>query len=46
MWGQRPPETVITLPFLRERWGDLFEVLDADVLVGDLYQAMVTMRRR
>lgn len=39
-------ETVITLPYLRERWADLFEVLEADVLIGDLYQVMITLRRR
>jgi SAM-dependent methyltransferase len=39
-------ETVITLPYLRERWAGLFEVLEADVLIGDLYQVMITLRRR
>jgi SAM-dependent methyltransferase len=39
-------ETVITLPYLRERWDELFEVLKTDVLIGDLYQVMITLRRR
>jgi SAM-dependent methyltransferase len=39
-------ETVITLPYIRERWSPLFELLAVDVLVGDLYQLMLTLRRR
>ena len=39
-------ETVITLPYIRERWAPLFELLDVDLLVGDLHQVMVTLRRR
>ena len=39
-------ETVITLPFLRERWGSLFDVVDSTVLIGDLYQVAVTLVRR
>jgi SAM-dependent methyltransferase len=39
-------ETVITLPYMRERWSPMFELLDVDVQVGDLYQVMVTLRRR
>ncbi len=39
-------ETVITLPYMREHWSPQFELLDVDVLVGDLYQVMVTLRRR
>ena len=31
-------ETVITLPYVRERWSDRFELLAVDVLVGDLFQ--------
>lgn len=38
-------EAVIALPYVRERWSP-FELLDVDVLVGDLYQVMVTLRRR
>jgi hypothetical protein len=37
---------VITLPYIRERWWPLFELLDVDLLVGDLYQVMITLKRR
>jgi SAM-dependent methyltransferase len=39
-------EAVITLPYIRERWSPLFELLQVDLLVGDLYQLMLTLRRR
>jgi SAM-dependent methyltransferase len=39
-------ETVVTLPYIRERWSPMFEVLDVDLLVGDLHQVMITLRRR
>jgi SAM-dependent methyltransferase len=39
-------ETVITLPYVRERWASTFELLDVDLLVGDLYQLVLTLRRR
>jgi SAM-dependent methyltransferase len=39
-------ETVITLPYVRQRWSPMFELLDVDLLVGDLYQVMLTLRRR
>jgi hypothetical protein len=39
-------ETVITLPYIREGWSPMFALLDVDVLVGDLYQVMLTLRRR
>jgi hypothetical protein len=39
-------EAVITLPYVRERWSSMFELLDVDVLLGDLYQVMLTLRRR
>jgi hypothetical protein len=38
-------ETVVTLPYVRERWAPLFELLDIDLLVGDLHQVMLTLRR-
>jgi SAM-dependent methyltransferase len=37
-------EAVITLPYVRERWSDRFELLAVDLLVGDLYQVMLTLR--
>jgi SAM-dependent methyltransferase len=39
-------ETVITLPYIRERWSPMFELLEVDLLVDDLYQVMLTLRRR
>ena len=39
-------ETVITLPYVRERWAPLFHLLEVDVLVSDLYQLVLTLRRR
>ncbi len=39
-------EAVITLPYIRERWSDMFELLEVDLLVGDLHQMMITLRRR
>ena len=39
-------ETVVTLPYVRERWAPDFELLDMDLLVGDLHQLVLTLRRR
>jgi len=39
-------ETIVTLPYIRERWAPLFELLDVDLLLDDLHQVMVTLRRR
>ena len=39
-------ETVITLPYMRERWSSTFELCDVNVLIGDIDQVMVTLRRR
>ncbi|MEO7197124.1 MAG: class I SAM-dependent methyltransferase [Solirubrobacterales bacterium] len=39
-------ETVITLPYVRERWSPMFELLDARVCVEDPYQVALTLRRR
>jgi len=39
-------ETVITMAYVRERWSELFAVLDVDLLVEDPYQVMLTLRRR
>jgi SAM-dependent methyltransferase len=38
-------ETVITLPHIRESWSPTFELLDVDLLVGDLHQVVLTLRR-
>ena len=39
-------ETVVTLPYVRERWSERFELLEVDLLIGDPYQVMLTLRRR
>ena len=38
-------ETVIALPYVRERWGRWFELLHVDLLLGDLHQVVLTLRR-
>jgi SAM-dependent methyltransferase len=38
-------ETVVTLAYVRERWAEMFELLDVDVLIGDLFQVALTLRR-
>jgi SAM-dependent methyltransferase len=38
-------EAVVTLPYVRERWSPLFELLEVDLLIGDLFQVMLTLRR-
>lgn len=39
-------EAVISIPYVRERWGELFELLDVHVADEDLYQVAITLRRR
>jgi len=39
-------ETVVTLAYVRERWSPLFELVAVDVLIDDLHQLMLTLRRR
>jgi SAM-dependent methyltransferase len=39
-------ETVITLPYIRERWSRMFELVDVDLLIDDLHQVVITLRRR
>lgn len=39
-------EAVISIPYVRERWGELFELLDVHVTSEDIYQVAVTLRRR
>jgi SAM-dependent methyltransferase len=38
-------ETVISLPYVRERWSPAFELLDVALLAGDMHQVMLTLRR-
>jgi SAM-dependent methyltransferase len=39
-------EAVVTMAYVRERWSELFELLRVDLLLGDLHQIMLTLRRR
>ena len=39
-------ETVMSLPYVRERWGRWFELLHVDLLLGDMHQVVLTLRRR
>ena len=39
-------EAVVNLPYVRERWGELFELLDISLLLDDIYQVVLTLRRR
>lgn len=39
-------EAVISVPYIRERWGELFELLDVHVASEDIYQVAITLRRR
>jgi SAM-dependent methyltransferase len=38
-------EAVITLPYVRERWAPQFELRHVDLLAGDLFQVVLTLRR-
>jgi SAM-dependent methyltransferase len=38
-------ETVVTLDYVRERWSDRFALLGVDILLGDLFQVVLTLRR-
>lgn len=38
-------ETVVTIDYIRERWGSLFELLEAGLMITDPYQVMLTLRR-
>jgi len=39
-------ETVITMPFVRDKWTSMFDLLDTSVLTGDMYQVALTLRKR
>jgi SAM-dependent methyltransferase len=39
-------ETVIALSYVRERWARWFELTHVDLLLGDLHQVVLTLRRR
>jgi SAM-dependent methyltransferase len=39
-------EAVISLAYVRERWDDLFELLEVGLLAGELHQVVLALRRR
>jgi len=39
-------EAVISLPYVRERWSELFELVDVHAFPEDIYQVAVTLRKR
>ncbi|MBK5232544.1 MAG: class I SAM-dependent methyltransferase [Thermoleophilia bacterium] len=39
-------EAVVTLPYVREKWSSMFDLLDVSILSGDMYQVALTLRRR
>lgn len=39
-------ETVVSLPYVRERWSALFDLLDVALLTEDMHQVVLTLRRR
>jgi SAM-dependent methyltransferase len=39
-------ETVISLPYMRQRWAPLFELLEVGLQTEDMHQVVVTLRRR
>ena len=38
-------ETVITMPYVRERWSSRFELLETNVQLEDTQQVILTLRR-
>ena len=39
-------ETVVTIAYVRERWGELFELVGADLSLSDPHQVALLLRRR
>lgn len=39
-------DTVITLPYIREQWTPMFELLDVSLMTGDMYQTTITLKKR
>jgi len=39
-------EAVVTLPYVRENWSSMFDLLDVSILSGDMYQVALTLRKR
>lgn len=38
-------ETVITLPYVREKWASMFDLIDVSILTGDMYQVALTLQK-
>lgn len=38
-------ESVISIRYVKERWADLFELVEVGMLTGDMYQVVLTLRR-
>jgi SAM-dependent methyltransferase len=43
--GMHYGESVISLPYIRERWTPQFDLMEISLLAGDIYQVVVTLRR-
>ena len=39
-------ESVITLPWIEQNWTDGFELADVSVMLGDIYQVAITLKKR
>jgi SAM-dependent methyltransferase len=39
-------EAVLNLPYVRDRWGEWFELLEVSLLLDDMHQVVLTLRRR
>lgn len=39
-------ESIVTLPWIRDNWSDEFEITDVAVMTADIYQVVVTLRKR
>ncbi|MGK2955047.1 MAG: class I SAM-dependent methyltransferase [Solirubrobacterales bacterium] len=39
-------EAVVTLPYVREKWTEMFDLLDVSILSGDMYQVALTLRKK
>lgn len=39
-------EAIVNLPYVRERWAERFELVEVSLLLDDLYQVVLTLRRR
>jgi hypothetical protein len=37
---------VVNIAYVRERWGELFELLEVSLMLDDIDQVVLTLRRR